>query len=210
MVTLEKYPIKENLAINLMKWTTPEPVILYKNSNKIQIYSGFENPINMLISSGMDEEFLARQKASNLTIISLNDNDTISSTRENSYKNTRESTDDWDYTVSGVVKNIIESEETKINNFEINNNTGSQMIYNSESDLNTVSVDRIDVGKTEDLEHQATKYKVKKYEYTNHSINLKKAERTEKLHSPGAALRCRATGLLRSYFAFTVCQMSRA
>ena len=179
MVTLEKYPIKENLAINLMKWTTPEPVILYKNSNKIQIYSGFENPINMLISSGMDEEFLARQKASNLTIISLNDNDTISSTRENSYKNTRESTDDWDYTVSGVVKNIIESEETKINNFEINNNTGSQMIYNSESDLNTVSVDRIDVGKTEDLEHQATKYKVKKYEYTNHSINLKKAERTE-------------------------------
>lgn len=39
-----------------------EPHVLYKNSNRIKIYSGFEKPWNMRKSAGIDEEYLARQE----------------------------------------------------------------------------------------------------------------------------------------------------
>ena len=38
----------------------PEPIILYKNSNIIRIYRGFENPRSMYKSAGIDAWFVAK------------------------------------------------------------------------------------------------------------------------------------------------------
>ena len=180
-VTVEKYPTKENFDINLMNGKKPEPVVLYKKSNKIHIYSGFKNPKLMLSSSGMDEKFLERQKASNPTIISLNDNDTITSTRENSYKKSKETVSDshntWDYINSGDVKNIIE-EEIRTNNHEKVENTGTQITYNTGVSLNTKRSNHVEIEKIKESKPHVRTYKVWKYEYKNHFINLKRALET--------------------------------
>jgi hypothetical protein len=81
LVHIKRYPVKRNLTINLEKGKEIEP--LYKNSRAIKLYSGFEAPLNLRDSAGIDEEYLAKMKNNKPTIVSLGD-DTISSAIENS------------------------------------------------------------------------------------------------------------------------------
>ena len=41
-IKIDNYTWKDTLAINIYKGKEAEPKILYKNSNRIKIYSGFE------------------------------------------------------------------------------------------------------------------------------------------------------------------------
>ena len=183
-IKIEKYTLKESLAINITKWVEPKPKILYKNLNKIQIYSGFESPINMLNSDGIDEEFLLKQKTNNPTIISLDNEDTISSTLGNDYENNEKSKTYWhdteEYTDSWLVENILDAKNNKwLNNGEVNENTNFQRI--AESSPNISGVDEVNFEKTENLDSQVTLYKVKKFEYVKHSIMLRKSVKTQSL-----------------------------
>ncbi len=73
---IEMYELKDNLVLNASKGKAPEPKILYKNSNRIKIYSWFENPQIMRNSAGIDEEFIA-QMNNKATIILLDDENNI-------------------------------------------------------------------------------------------------------------------------------------
>ena len=95
-VKVERYSLRGNLALNLYGG---KPRILYRNSDMIEIYSWFESPRNMYSSSGVDENFLVKQK--NAVIISLNDRDAISSVWKNDGENTGDVQDEYDRGSSG-------------------------------------------------------------------------------------------------------------
>ena len=165
LVHIKRYPVKRNLTINLENGKEIEP--LYKNSSAIKLYSGFEDPLNLRNSAGIDEEYLAKMKNNKPTIVSLDD-DTISSTIENSGKNPEENTVfiSDDNSVS-----IWEKEEKVTLDLDKNNNTGVIILSNhtqtvEENEIQTWNFVKIDESKQENT------YEIEKYEPDNHSINM--------------------------------------
>ena len=189
-VKIVKYAWREVSATNLMKGKEQWP--LYKNSNRIKIYSWFENTIALRNSAGIDEEFLLRQKNSKPTIITLNDNDTISSTLHNDFENDNyviswydgqkgiDSDLDSISWSSSSEYNIPDEEKIavtwtfdgKIDDKNLENSGYQQNIESKWIEIQTWK-------NIEDLE-QVT-YKVEKYEWQNHIIDLSKWEEQEKV-----------------------------
>ena len=201
-VKIERYTWRKILVIKLSKGKQPGP--LYKNSNRIKIYSWFENPIALRNSAGIDEEFLMRQKNSKPTIISLNDNDTISSARQNNLDNKekdinslsdeqndiesdlfdtdeKSNTDTW-MRDSGY--NVIDAE--KDDNWTIQENIEENIndkdLENSDSQRGLqkewTKIETLDINE-EDLKNEIT-YKVKRYKKQHESVSLSKWEESEK------------------------------
>ena len=196
-IKIEKYSWKELLSMNLLKWKEPWP--LYKNSHRIKIYSWFENQVALRNSAGIDEEFLLRQKNSKPTIISLNDNDTISSAFLDDPKKNEKDVKSWydeqNNTISDSSKDIeILNINTWINNPEIDVTDINEIIktWNEKEKVEDKILDKTDFENNLELEwneiqtwkimenlEQVT-YKVEKYEWQTHIIDLSKWNEPEK------------------------------
>ena len=171
-VKIDKYFWGESLSLNLHNGKIFEPKILYKNSNKIKIYSWFENPKNMRISAGLDEKFLVKQENSKPTSISLNNDDSIS----NAWKENLEFADNlqniWNdsggnkQNISANLEGYAQFVDTWINNFKVNKSE-----WNNEEILDTIKVD--------EAKEQKITSKVDKYEHINHQNNMKKWKEPE-------------------------------
>ena len=165
LVHIKRYPVKRNLTINLEKGKEIEP--LYKNSSAIKLYSGFEDPLNLRDSAGIDEEYLAKMKNNKPTIVSLGD-DTISSAIENSRGESDENIASI-YDENSV--SIWKTEEKTAVDFEKNNNTGVVIWSNY---IQTVEINEIETWnfvKTDEWK-QEIKYEIEKYEPDSYSINM--------------------------------------
>ena len=169
---IEKYPSKENLSLNLYNGKNPEPKVLYKNSNKIKIYSGFENPQNMRTSAGIDENFLIKQENNKPTIISLNDDETISSAWQSNSENIDTLTNNYE-------ENVSENKE----------NTGD--IINPDEIVKEETMYKVDKYERTNHENNLKKWKeieallvkIDKYEHTDHSIDIKKSAEIQNVTS---------------------------
>ena len=177
-VKIDNYTWKDNLAINIYKGKEAEPKILYKNSNRIKIYSGFENPRNMRRSAGMDEEFIAKQENNKPTVLTLNDNkSTITSSIQNN--------DNIVDNASEFIWNIDEVVDVEINeqdNFEseLENNPDTEENSRIEtSDYKDIDEPEWNIAETwneyESDEEPEVMYKVEKYPQANHSLNIKES-----------------------------------
>ena len=78
-IKIEKYPWKWNLTLNMKDSSFFEPIVLYKTTRRIKIYTWFENPQIMRNSSWINKNITDNQQNIERTpIISLKNNDTIS------------------------------------------------------------------------------------------------------------------------------------
>ena len=123
-----------------------DPIVLYKNSNKIKLYSWFENPRNMRNSAGIGESFLIKG-SNNPIVISLND-DTISSAWQDDENENKIST--WSKNINW---NVLEKWEENEVNPELSNPS---------------------VNISEWKETEAVLVKIDKYQWNKHVLNLKK------------------------------------
>jgi len=200
VIDIERYSWKEKLSLNLFNGKILEPKILYKNSNKIKLYSWFENPWNMRSSLWIDENFLVKQENKSI-IIWLNNNDTISSVWRDDWENI----DNIQY-ISGdsYYKNQDINQSFEENIGSINEVDGVDGVDNKEivkkEKEDIENQEYKDVGSDFDFfenewwkenwnneekweeiilweevwSRQEIKYKVEKYEYNNHLINISK------------------------------------
>ena len=183
-VKIEKYPWKENISLNLYNGKNTEPKVLYRNSNRIKIYSWFENPINLRNSAGIDENFLAKQENMTQTSVTwLEGGDTISSTWQN--ENRVDDVQNVSY-----AKNIsLVPESKQIDFVVIAKNNIEKNEQDADSDLQEMHIYEKE-NYTENLEEtwnyiedwdeiEEKLYKVDKYELSNHSINISKWKEVE-------------------------------
>ncbi len=196
-VKIEKYIWKGSLSLNLYNGKNPEPKILYKNSNKIKIYSGFENPRNMRSSAGIDEDFLVKQENKKPTVISLNDNDTISSAWQNNPQNIdniQDTMDDFELWNGEKALNTIEPEETtkeettyKVDKYEHTNHSldiKKSSEIQSIAPANEIQENYITIDRPEFSRHsinvsewklpEVVLVKIEKFQPNKHIISLKK------------------------------------
>ena len=169
MIHIKKHPIRRNVVINLKKAKEIEPI--YKNSNAIELYSWFENPRNMRKSAGIDEEYLAKMKEnSKLTIVSLNDNDTISNALENNSKISDEnSVSIWE------IKENINSDLENYDNVKIDTWLDNIPDKNIEvNEIKTWNFNEIDEWTGEII------YEIEKYEPSSLSLKINKWKQPEK------------------------------
>ena len=183
-VKIEKYLWKENISLNLYNGKNTEPKVLYRNSNRIKIYSWFENPINLRNSAGIDENFLAKQE--NMTQTSetwLEGEDIISST----WQNENRVDDVQNVSYAKNISLISESkqigtdviEHNHIEKIEENNNSDSQEMYIYEWESYTENMEEIwnEIETWDEIEENL--YKVDKFELNNHQINISKWKEVE-------------------------------
>ena len=171
-IKIEKYPWRESLSLNLYNGKVPEPKILYKNSNKIKIYSWFENPRNMRTSAGLDENFLAKQENNKPTIISLKDNETISSAWQNNQEpiSNIQDVDNIEENNQNIIDSNME-ENIERENVSVNIPEENELEKNEEE---TWAITQVDETPVDEI-----MYKVDKYEYTSRENNLKKWKEPE-------------------------------
>ena len=149
-------PEKEELALNTTENKNSEPEILYKNSNRIQLYSWFENPRNMRRSAWIDEEFLAKQEDQTV-VIPLNNTGIVTST--------------WKYENQENIE--VNNEENVEEKIEENN---SEYIPEENTENNTIEPNNIEINTTEIIEPKEEKitYKIEKYEPKTYKLNMRK------------------------------------
>ena len=199
-VKIEKYPWKESLSLNIYNGKNSEPKVLYKNSNKIKLYSWFENPRNMRSSVWIDEDFLTKQE-NKPVIIWLNNSDTISSAWQDDWKNT-DNVQDVSNDLYQENQDVDKSLEENINSINVENwidyvdNNKNEAIWNEENDIESQTHEDTSsdsnflenewwneaweeiwegINLWEEIQSkQEAEYKVEKYEHSNHSINMSK------------------------------------
>ena len=193
-IRVEKYPMKDDLAINLTKAKDEENTILYKNSDIIRIYSWFENPLILRSSSGIDEKFLIEQKNNKPTIISLEDTDTITSTLENYSDDSKDELTDADLiggssTSSDLQEVISSNNESQLNNtgekISVTNQSKyydklkTKIVKNNEKEIAddwAITGEILDEWEIKDLNtEEIVTYRVNKYKLRTYSLNMKKA-----------------------------------
>ena len=168
LINIEKYSWKEKLVLNLSSGKASEPKILYKNSNRIKLYSWFENPQSMRSSAWIDEEFLAKQENTKPTIVSLDDGDTISSARQNTTDNDENSVSLWN-----VENNTPELDTTgEPNGIEVTYKVDNYEHANHSLNMNKWK-ETEEIQETQEREEtQETLITIDKPEISNHSINI--------------------------------------
>ena len=177
-VKIDNYTWKDNLAINIYKGKEAEPKILYKNSNRIKIYSGFENPRNMRRSAGMDEEFITKQENNRPTALTLNDNKSIISSSIQNSDNIVNNDSEFIWDVDKVVdaenseQENIETELIDNPNAEIKN----EVEASDYKDIDELEWNIVETWNEVELEEEVeVMYKVEKYPQANHSLNIKES-----------------------------------
>ena len=184
-----KQEMKQNTWIVIDSSKQSGHIVLYKNSNIIELYTWFENPRNMRKAIGVDEEFIAneRKKQKWVGLVALDDGDTISSAIGSSI-----GTNDFDNLWSIEEKNKFydNNELTWVENTvfddtknEINNDTW----IDNEIDLNYSRSDNRDLQLTTWKmivetwnKIQEKMVKKEKFNSKNHPLDFKKAIYIEK------------------------------
>ena len=179
---VEKYQRNE-LALNLCEWKVSEPKILYKNSNRIKLYTWFENPRNMLSSAGIDEESLAKKENKKST--SWDNSDTISSALQNKPNTNENITNTWDSDIEIGVSEIEEDINTWVNDVIESGNiveTWTIILWTDEENWKEPEVVLVKVDKYQHNKHSLDLYewkipevilvKVDKYQHNKHSLDL--------------------------------------
>ncbi len=175
-IEIEKYSWKENLTLNLSNGRDVEPKIIYKNSNRVKLYTWFENPRNMRKSAWIDEAFLVKQENNKPTIIWLDDNNTISSTLDEN-KNNEVSISLW------VEENKLDEDVIVITEPEDNSGWNNDVIWVKEVQ-NHVEANPIKIDKPELFNHsinisewklpEVITVELEKYHTNKHNLSLKK------------------------------------
>lgn len=163
-IKIEKYPWKWKLNLNIKDSSFFEPIVLYKTTRRIKIYTWFENPQIMRNSSWINKDLsINQQKIERIPLISLKDEDTISS----AWLADDTNTDDK------ISMNNNETDKTKeIINYDNSNdieeweNKGNQ---EDENDLYTV--ERIPIA-THESTLKNWKYYADNYNMEPHTSNL--------------------------------------
>ena len=181
---VEKYQWKENLVLNLYEGKNLEPTILYKNSNRIKLYSWFENPRNMRNSAGIDENFLVKQENNKPAVISLND-DTISSAWQNEKNEDENSISIWTEIENNTwnILDLWEDEEVEEVKYEVEKYEHEYRSINM-SKWKIIEQELITIDKPELPNHsinisewkqpEIVLVKIDKYQWGVHTLNLKK------------------------------------